>query len=358
VQGAGARSLRAVFVGGSLAGDDITWASVGGVIEVYSDIDLYVVVAADADEEAVRAAAATAAETVAPDAGVVMTRAADVGVYGVEDLLEQPARPGTVALAGRHIHLHGDETIYDDMRARIGTVIDPVEALYLIENRLAGVASLAAAEAGPKGRLASALRLKTYLDVAAAYAIVSGRYDGSRDGALRAVAGLAQAGRVPAAHVSRCQEAARCLGTLGEYLLAQGDRALEAGAETTAVEAWKRIAGERYGLSEEEWVEMIERRCHRSQHAGNFRQFVAMRRRMGRTRPKSMWEGMHLTGFAPVDALRVASLADAAVRERGKDDSLQSLGAYGAFIDRLTGTCGFVDGPLAARARAMHRAVA
>jgi hypothetical protein len=358
VESAGARSLRAVFVGGSLAGGDVTWARVGDVVEVYSDVDLYVVVATDADEESVRELAATAAQSIAPDAGVVLTRPADVGVYGVEDLLSQPARPGTVALAGRHIHLWGDETVYDEMRARIGAVIDPAEALDLIENRLAEVASLATAEGGPARRLAATLRLKTYLDVAAAYAIVGGRYDGSRDGVLRAVESLALAARVPEAHASRCREAARYLGALGDYLLAEGDRAVEAASEATAVEAWKRIAGERFGLAEDEWMEMIERRCHRGQHGGNFRQFVAMRRRMGRTRPKSMWEGMHLTAFAPIDALRVASLADAAGRQGGREASPQSLGAYGAFIDRLTGTCGFVDGALAARARAMHRVVA
>jgi len=349
-----------MFVGGSLAGDDIAWAPVGGVIEIYSDIDLYVVMSADADEEAVRAAAAVAAAAGAltPDAGVLMTRPPDVGVYAVEDLLDQPARPGTVALAERHIHLWGDRQIYNEMRARIGAAIDPAEALYLIENRLAELASLAADEGGPARRLASTLRLKTYIDVAAAYAIASGRYDGSRGAVLRAVAALAQAGGVPEAHASRCEQAALYLRTLGDYLLGEGDREVETRAETTALEAWKRIAGERYGLPEEEWMEMLERRCHRGQHAGNFKQFVAMRRRMGRTRPRSMWEGMHLTMFAPVDALRVASLAEAARGGRAEGGAVPVPGAYGAFVERLTGTCGFVDGSLGARARAMHRVVA
>jgi hypothetical protein len=358
VESAGARSLRAVFVGGSLAGDDIAWAPVGGVIEIYSDIDLYVVMSADADEEAVRAAAAASAGAVASDPGVLMTRAPDVGVYGVEDLLDQPARPGTVALAERHIHLWGDRRIYSELRARIGAAIDPAEALYLIENRLAQLASLAADEDGGARRLASTLRLKTYIDVAAAYAIASGRYDGSRGAVPRAVAALAQAGGGLEAHASRCEQAARYLRALGDYLLGDGDRELEARAETTALEAWKRIAGERYGLPEEEWMEMIERRCHRGQHAGNFKQFVAMRRRMGRTRPRSMWEGMHLTTFAPVDALRVATLAAAAGGGRAVGGVVAAEGAYGAFVERLTRTCGFVDGALGARARAMHRAVA
>lgn len=355
--GAGARSLRAVFVGGSLAAGDVAWARVGEVIEIYSDIDLYVVVSGEADEGAVRATAAAATASAAPEAGVRMMRPPDVGVYGTRDLLAQPARPGTVTLAQRHVHLWGDREVYDEMRAHIGTSIEPAEALYLIENRLSGLASLAPTADGPAARLRSVLRLKTYHDVATAYAILGGRYEGSKASVMSAVSAMARAGRVSEAHASLCERAARCLGALDAYLAADGDREVEGRAETTAVEAWTRIAGELYGLPEEEWMEMIERRCQRGQHAGNFRQFVAMRRRVGLNRPRSMWQGMHLTMFAPVDALRVASLAEAAGRARGEEGSDRAGGAYGDFVDRLTRMCGFVDGSLGARARAMHREV-
>ena len=81
----------------------------------------------------------------------------------------------------------------------------------------------------------------------------------------------------------------------------------------------------------------MERRCHRGDYAYNFRQFVTMQRRQGLSRARAAWSGVHLLRYAPLDALRVATIADHAaglgdVTASGRD----SLDAIGMFLDRLT----------------------
>src|SRR5262245_64714680 len=77
-----AGSVRAVFAGGSVGRGEVWSASRDGTLEIFSDIDLYVVVADDADASLVRRAGSDAAAAVpAASDGVVFRRGVDVGVY-------------------------------------------------------------------------------------------------------------------------------------------------------------------------------------------------------------------------------------------------------------------------------------
>ena len=96
----GAESIRTIFVGGSLAIDEVSAFDDDGFWEIYSDVDLYVVVQDGVDPVDIRARLSN------PPTGdresCRFLCPADVGVYSVEDLLQQPARPGTVFLGKHH----------------------------------------------------------------------------------------------------------------------------------------------------------------------------------------------------------------------------------------------------------------
>jgi len=352
----GAETVRTVFAGGSLATGEVAACARDGELEVYSDIDLYVVATAGADITAVRSACDQARmDANAPD-GVRFMRGADIGVYTSEDLLAQPARPGTVDLAGRHFLLYGDENIFDELAHSIPSAIPGVEALYLIENRVAELSALRAGPVSP--RLERFYVLKLALDLASAYAVYGGCY--TADPGERIARFLEVAGKldVPGDERALIEAAGSARADLCRYLDDPPEHLSVGAVELASVSAWQRIAASTLAHRDPDIGSLLERRCHRGDYSYNFRQFVTMRRRQGLSRARAAWSGVHLLRYAPLDALRVAALADhAAGAGEVNSAGREALDAIGMFLDRLTAACGHNEGTIAERSRTMFRAV-
>src|SRR5262245_42285509 len=171
VSRAPAGSIASIFAGGSLGRGEVWAAEIDGALEIYSDIDLYVVASSASTERAIRNA--THDVTLPAMNDVRFLRRADIGVYTRDDLAAQPLRPGTAELDTNHLLLHGDAAIPKSLAGRSASAIPAGEALYLIENRLWEFA------AGSAERLGRAQALKAQLDVYSAHAIVDGSFEAS-----------------------------------------------------------------------------------------------------------------------------------------------------------------------------------
>lgn len=283
-------------------------------------------------------------------------RGADIGVYTTEDLLAQPARPGTVDLAGRHLLLYGDDDIFDELARSIPSAIPGTEALYLIENRVTELSALRAGNVSP--RLERFTVLKLALDLASAYAVYGGRYSADPTERMSRFREVAEKLGVPGDERALIEAAADARGDLCRFLDAPPECLSVDAVELASVSAWQRIAQATLTHRDSDVGALLESRCHRGDYAYNFRQFVTMRRRQGLSRARAAWSGVHLLRYAPLDALRVATIADHAARS-GEVNSAgrEALDAIGMFLDRLTASCGHDQGTIAERSRAMFLAV-
>lgn len=356
-------AVRTVFAGGSLARGQIAGFDDDGVAEIYSDVDLYVVLAEGTDGETLRGVIRSATSGAAPPAGTRMMATPDVGVYSFADLLAQPARPGTVALAREHVLLHGDDAIFPLLAESIGTTIDPAEGLYLIENRLIELAG-----ADPPGSPASVGRfrrvrlLKTIMDVGAATLVGLGCYrtrGEERVEMLRRLAAEPGSGVSPG-DADLVAWAHRERSDLNRSLAAANppEAELETRVVDCALNRWKNLAASLEDTDTNDWVTLILNRCRIGDYGNNFKEFLALRTRQGHPRRSALWAGMHLARYAPVETLRLAALMrHVSARLDPAGDGHRSLASVEAFIDRLTASGGFQEGPLDTRALAMFRAI-
>jgi hypothetical protein len=342
---AGPDAVAAIFAGGSLAAGSVACFGARPV-EVYSDIDLYVV-ARDEGINAVRRAADAARELVAP-AGVSFLRGLDIGVYSRGDLEAQPARPGTVGLRRHHRVFHGDAAEIAAMIAAIDAEIPPDEGLYLLENRaneLPHGAGVTNAPDTPEGRLRRYLLVKTVLDAEAALEI--------------ATAGSGGSTRPEGWDRELVEAARRARGDLDTYLSTTGDQIVEpARVLDLVLEAWRHGARSVFPHASPDWATLLLHRCHTGDYKNNLREFLAMSARLGRTRLRMAWTGTGLARYSAVNALRLGAVVDAVLRlDRVDDIGYRSLDGLRAYLDRLTGLFGFGEGALRDRVAGMHRAV-
>jgi predicted nucleotidyltransferase len=355
---AGEDAIRTVFAGGSVATGDVASVHVDGTLEILSDIDLYIVVADDADEAEVRRASREAAATLDTGADVRYARAHDVGVYTRDDLLAQPLRPGTASVAENHVLLHGDPDVVREMIEAATGTIPPEEGLYLIENRLIEYFSLPR-EGGAAERLIRFYSLKVCLDAALAELLAAGRYASSVDARIEMLRALEGEHAVPQEALAAYEEAWRSWHDLSASVLDAGpahidpDRAIQ-----VAIGAWRRVAHRRYHRARESWSSLLDRRCHFGDYVHNFQQFLILCKRQGRRRREVALSGINLARYAPLDALRVSALAHYAAASESNGSGLgRPHVALEDYLDRLTSLCGHTTGSLAARAAEMCRAV-
>lgn len=344
-----ASRVRAVFAGGSVARGDVWAARVAGRTEIYSDIDLYVVVSAAEHTPAVReafqmASAALPAET--DEAS--FHRGIDIGVYTLEDLVGQPVRPGTVDLASIALLLHGDADVVGALAAGSRSIA-PAEALYLLENRAWDVAGDPETGAAGHGRLRSVRRLKALLDIGAAHLIVAGRFETT----------LAERSRVleQASPATLGPEIGAAIGAgfrrftdLSAYLA--GDGVDEEPIERWIAEAWCVLAQEMWQYQARP-VTLIDRREHRGRLVGNLREFVRLGGALGWSRSRSLVAGIALATRAPRATLRAHAVAHTLARLT-PDAAFQD---HDEHVYRLTRALGFGAGPLLQRARSAHEAI-
>ncbi len=347
-----AGSIASIFAGGSLGREEVWAAEIDGTLEIYSDIDLYVVSAQDTAANQLRQAARTLPAP-ATISGVRFLRNADIGVYTRADLVAQPLRPGTAELDAHHLMLYGDESIPRALSGRDAAGIPAEEALYLMENRLWELSGAAPRENNtPSARAALAQALKAQLDVYAAHAIADGTFATTL--AARALRFHSQPPTTMGAQVrslvAGAFAAARDLGAWISHREAAAERAQAVHALTS--DGW-RVLAPRILRREAPPAGLIACRCRQGAWLANARDIGRLRRRLS-----APWIGTILglpllAVRSPVDALRV----DALVRCLASDRDAREFRAHFAYVDHLTRHLGFNQGALEERVRAMHSAV-
>ncbi len=322
-------SVRAVFAGGSVGRGEVWSLARGSTLEIFSDLDLYVVLSDNADPGAVRRAAADAVASLPlAEDGVVFDRGVDAGVYSLDDLLAQPVRPGTVDLAEHHVWLHGDRSIVDPLRAALRGPMSTEEALYLLENRAWDARDASASG----GALAIATSAKVVLDVLAAALVAEGRFlptYAARGAALRerapACLAVADLAAIANAEAVRVGDHARGVDpALVRAMVAKAWLALAPSILATAADATP--------------AQLVARRCSQGARARNFREFLRLGRRAGMSLATAAASGLALTTLSPSVALRMHALVTTLVETQMA--SRESLAFHARYVAALASRLG------------------
>jgi hypothetical protein len=363
----GRENLRSVFFGGSVAGGEVSYCVTERGVEIYSDVDLYIVVGDDVQlEDARRRAREMTADVPLEGNGYRFYRAPDLGVYTLDDLAAQPARPGTVGLEVKHRMLLGDPEVPGRAAARIGEHIEIEEALYLLENRLSELAALQAERRNEDFRVRAGddrfyafVVCKTALDVGAARLVAGGEFTPHRkEQRERLEPLLGDAGdRDRMAPVEACANAMSRMPS-PEWAEKVPPEDTANAVVSAALAEWKRIAAACLPGRGDDWSDMVLRRCHTGEYLNNFRQFRALNARCRFKRRGALAVGVHLSRYSPVDALRLSAMMEYLYRDAAIEPETSALvQTLGPFLDRLTRECGFSRGSLAERSYEMYRAI-
>lgn len=345
-------AIATIFAGGSLGRGEVWSADVDGRTEVYSDVDLYVVARAPSDVIGIRSVAASLKAGEVSPSSARFLRAPDVGVYTRPDLEAQPLRPGTADLAVNHLMLYGDNAIPRGLRGREASKIPTEEALYLLENRALELSGEPAPAERAHARLALAQTLKARLDVYTAHAIVAGTFTPSlaerarrfRESPPDRLSGIARE------EVAGAFDAVRDLTAWVQ----SRDAVTERNTALAALAfAWRTLAP-RVLQVDAAPGSLVATRCREGAWAANARDVLRLRSRCATPLRRAAIAVPALTRFAPVAALRLDALARIYAREPADE---RKLASHFTYVDRLTRTFGFTDGPLEMRVHAMHRAL-
>jgi hypothetical protein len=341
-----AASIRAVFAGGSVGRGEVWSASRDGFLEIFSDIDLYVVIADDADVALVRRAGHEAVRALpAASDGVAFRRGVDVGVYRLDDLLAQPVRPGTIDLAEHHLWLFGDRSLLASLAGAWSRPMERAEALYLLENRAWDLLDGRAEES-----LATAA--KATLDVLAAHLIAEGRFAPTYD--ARRAADLAQPVRFASRAARAAVDAAERFRR-GDQVGAPAPTAL-ADALALVTEAWCSLGtsivfGDGHT---EDPVPLLSARCARGRYFSNYREFVRWRHRMGRSKFSAALAGLRFTALSPQAALRTHAIVRGLMESQRLD--ARTVAFHASYVARLSAQLAPGEATLDRRARAAMKA--
>ncbi|MEE9270314.1 MAG: hypothetical protein V3V49_08630 [Candidatus Krumholzibacteria bacterium] len=363
----GENNVSSIFVTGSVAKGEAASYVAGESLEIYSDVDVAVVVDDAADLEACRRLArGVAAAHPRRTTAYRVFPTPDVGVFTLDDLRAQQARPGTVDIGRSHRVIFGSAQTPFEADARSNGGIAPEEALYLLEHRL--LESREVVESGgvdaagaPQARYAHYVTLKNCLDAVTALLIAVGEYAPSRDERMRLfrrgdiqgrLASLMPAGSRET--IDDCEDQMRRL----QSTLAAGDFTPERRqVDQLLLQLWKRIGDRIHGESGE-WYEALRRRGGAGRARDNLRELMVIARRRSLSRLRVVVRSRAMARYSPLSMLRLTGVVEALVREmddEAKDDRIEKhfLGA----MDALTREFGFRDGPLFRRGRDMYRAV-
>jgi hypothetical protein len=341
-------SIAVIFAGGSVARGAVWGAAVANCLEIYSDIDLYVVIAAPEHAAGVRAAARAALRDLASsEPGVRYLRGADVGVYTREDLRAQPVRPGTADLAERHLPLYGDAGKIAMLVPQAGGRVDPAEALYLLENRAWDFDEPAATDPAVR-RLQLVLSLKLDLDIATAHRIVAGVQ--ARD--LSDPAAPAGSGITSPPVAAAAARAIRARDDLAGFLAVAGSSEVEPPI-VRACNAWRELAPHVLALPAADGATLVAARCSEGRWIENSRKNVQAARSAGRSRVQAIIGGVRCAGRSARATVRVHAIARALMRV----EPAGSMRSHLTHLDHVTAALGFRDGTLDDRARAARHAL-
>lgn len=233
-------AITVIFAGGSLARGEVWAAEIDGLWEIYSDVDIYVVVRDPGTAARVREVGHRVATNPPRMDGVHFLRNPDIGVYTPADLRAQPLRPGTTDLGKHHVRLYGDADVASLCPG--GGAIEAAEALYLLENRMLELSEGGEVTAPAQGRLACVRALKARMDIHAAHALVAGDFDP----VLAVRAKLLRVQPPSTMDASGRDDAAgayRAAGDLAHWLHAHDDATRElAQAGAALADAWQTLA--------------------------------------------------------------------------------------------------------------------
>jgi predicted nucleotidyltransferase len=361
-------NIESIFMAGSAARGQVAGFVGPGGTEVYSDLDLYVILRRPKDLESARRRARQAAAGL-PRAGegYRIYPEPDVGVFSEEDFITQKTRPGMVEIAASHVVLHGSAEAPRRAERFVASRIDPSEGLYLLENRLIEIAALGDrlerdASEGLR-RYATYVRSKSCLDAVSAALIVAGRYHALREErmsrfdtevvrgewAFLIAEGTAARVRRSLTHIEALQ------GALEESALPPAES--RDAVESVLLDVWRSAAARMSPRGIGDWHSLVEWRCKKGRWLANARELSVLARRMGASRAGLLGGIGTLARLSPVDALRVSGVVEAMLRrERGNHaEGPERTGdmerGYLPFVEALTRVLGHAAGPVLTRAR-------
>ena len=364
--------VQSIFVSGGFARNDIAAFRRAEFIEIYSDLDVYVILRHPRDLDRARRRVARQVAALPRETGTYrIFPEPDVGVYSEEDFRKQKTRPGTVEIIDGHVVLHGSKKTPEWARGFVASAIDSPEALYLLENRFAEIAELSGrverGESDGFRRYFHYVILKSGVDAVTAVLIVLRLFHPSRAERMKTFRDVRSRGEArgflpedAVACVERCYEGVSNLqGTLEDE---RGrSAALRRDVESMLLAVWKTIAGRLSSVETGEWSDLLDWRCKAGRWAGNIRELSALAKRMSRSRIDVLRRSRRLAGLSPIDALRLSGTVDVLLRRAGEDPAGVALRRsaieerYVCVLDELTHTFGYASGPIFERARRMFK---
>jgi hypothetical protein len=353
----GVDGVRCVFLSGSVVGDEVSSAVVDGVTELYSDVDLYVVVAEDTP--AVRARVRKVVDDASvPEDRYKMMHAPDVGVFTEADLLAQPVRPGMVEAAERRIVLHGSPPELGD-RFRPED-IDPREALYLIENRILEIKEAVSDKDDGGKRNAMYVMLKGAVDGITALLICQKEYVCGRE--ARRERFFSPAVREQVVSLLRdggmdfIRECCDSLQDLSDVFVRYDPAVFAGEVEDFLADLWQRIARRIYGSGDVSGL--IEERVAGAGPGANLRELLVVARRSGMNRLRMVFGAAPTARVSSLDLLRVSGLVAVFLRIDANSDRAGLSRTIVPALDRLTRLFGFDEGDLFDRAQLVRKMIA
>jgi hypothetical protein len=366
----GEEVVRSIFVTGSLPRGEIAFFDTGDMLEIYSDVDISVVVEDDASWEAARKRAREAVRDVGHGRKrFAWLRSADVGVYVLDDLLAQPARPGTVDAFRCHRLLYGDGEIPKLMERVTSKPIDRTEGLYLLENRLIEKADLFERMRPDAGeslrRYAIYAAHKTCVDAGSAALIVAGRYGSDADErkrALQSISGDAsEESLLSGGDLERIDKSMQALAGLKHEMenMGRSYEELWSGIEPFIVELWRRLCVRALAVGGDPgWISLVAKRCLHGETISNMRSFSALAGRRGFGKARSLIMGAVNATYSPLDALRLSGLVQCAMKSPQEGERAGALREeFVPYLERITRILGRGDGGVFSRARGLYREI-
>ncbi len=366
VDALGKENVSAIFVSGSAARNEVAWFDTGDLIEIYSDLDISVVVSNECEWETCRTRArAAAAEVLLENERMKMMRPMDIGVYTIEDLLVQPARPGTVDIAESHWLLFGEAEIPRMMDKLSRASIEKKEALYLLENRMIEKVELFRqvhdSPSPDLERYAIYVALKTCLDAAAAILIFLGLYrsdPAARFHDLREAAKSRVSGALfPHGSLEQIESSYAALQNLQQTLKTEERtyRSVWDDVEPVVLFSWRRLAARIFNVRNDSWDALVLARCRRGELLRNLRELVVLAERKGIGRARALLNGVSCARLSPVESVRLFGLVESVLGFPGAAGETKKIErVFFPYLDRLTRFFGCSEGAVFDRVKRLH----
>ncbi len=368
----GKDNIDSIFMAGSVPRNRVASSLQSDTLEIYSDLDIYVIIKDSIGLENARGRVRNAlAEIARTGERFRIFPEPDIGVFSIEDFLAQKSRPGTVEIFPRYTLLFGNEET--PKKAEIFEVarIDPTEAMYILENRLSEIRDLASqlelSGSAEIERYLRYTRLKACVDVATAILITLGRYStewSDRISDFRAILTGSEKDVFCPTGTDACFD--ECVASL--EALYSGTEEPGAGppeacdeAESILLEVWRMIAGRLGAGDTSSWANLIAWRCRKGRWKSNLREVLALAKRMSVSRIRLINRADRLSRYSPVESLRLWGAVEVLLEHDGENFAGANVrvkkleSGYLSCLNELTRSFGYTEGALSERSRKMFK---